>query len=106
MSKLYLHLEAMSMKSITRLLLLGVAAGVLLPAQMLQPSDDYTVGRKVGECLVVKCQVFTGWLDTESPQFGHPILIRLEAQLFGPKISSDSVAIPFADPNARFREPR
>ncbi len=60
---------------------------------------DYGLGRTVGECLISGCQVFRGFLLTESPAPGEPAKVEVTEQLFGPPLKADIVGVPFADPN-------
>jgi hypothetical protein len=88
------------------LAVLAAASHLSLHAQVGRSDDDYALGRKVGACLVTKCQVFTGWLDSDRPASDQAVRMRLETQLFGPRINSDVVTLPFADPNLKLGPPR
>jgi hypothetical protein len=61
-----------------------------------QERADYSLGSVVGECLLHKCQIFTGWLETDSPKSGDPVTIRVQQPLFGPLIQANTIEVPYS----------
>jgi hypothetical protein len=94
------------MKSLAVFALLVWSTGVSAYAQPRESIEGYSLGRRVGECLVVKCQIFTGWLATETPKSGEPVMVRLDKQLYGDQIHAELVPVPYANPKAVLREAR
>ncbi|HEY6346112.1 MAG TPA: hypothetical protein VIY49_31880 [Bryobacteraceae bacterium] len=59
----------------------------------------YVLGDTVGECLVGKCAIFTGYLLTSVPQPGEPVAIQVSERLFvsGDPIP-DTIRLSYEDP--------
>jgi hypothetical protein len=69
-----------------------------------QAQDDYELGGLVGQCLVVKCQVFSGVISTEAAKSGKPIFVQVEETLFGTANKAETIAVPYEDENGDRRD--
>jgi hypothetical protein len=60
---------------------------------------QYALGDTVGECLVAKCSIFTGYLLADAPQPGEPVAVQVNERLFasGNPIP-DTIRVAYADP--------
>lgn len=61
--------------------------------------DNYRLGNDVGECVVMKCQVFRGHLVTDSPKSGQLVTIKVDEVFFGLAAGQDVVRIPYSKEN-------
>jgi hypothetical protein len=77
----------------------GVRPFALFAQVRSETARDYGWGRMVGDCLVSKCQIFRGFLLTESLKSGEFASVRVAEQLVGPPIGTETVEVPYGDPN-------
>ncbi len=59
--------------------------------------DDFRLGATVASCLVVKCQVFRGYLTTDLPNGGNPVLVRVQEWLYGESGELEIVPLSLAN---------
>jgi hypothetical protein len=64
---------------------------------VVQAAAEYGLGTNVGYCFVAKCQVFRGFLLTDSPKSGEPVTVRVDRVSFGPPIKFENITIPYED---------
>jgi hypothetical protein len=74
---------------------LGMAEPQKQPKPQSHESEDYFLGSVVGQCLAVKCQVFSGVILTDSPKSGEPIMASVDESLIGVTGETKTISIPF-----------
>src|SRR5437016_7599155 len=74
----------------------SLSGGATKPSQA---EDDYALGWAVGQCLVLKCEVFRGYLLTQVPGPQKLVQIRVVDRLFGMSSVLETIGVPYADPN-------
>jgi hypothetical protein len=70
---------------------------IVMAAPPPNRSEDYALGSRIGGCLVVACEVFRGFVLSESPKSGGPITIHVEEVLFGMPNKPDQLDLPYED---------
>lgn len=70
--------------------MLAVAANSQPPRTVEQ---DYRLGGAIGSCLVVKCQVFSGYILSDSPKSGEAVLVQAQEVLQGGPLASETVSL-------------
>ena len=86
-----------------KLLIAAIGIGVTLQAPVAaapaadQIAKDYGLGVSLGYCITAGCQVFRGYILTDSPTAGDPIIIHPEEGRFGMPVASEAVAVPYED---------
>jgi hypothetical protein len=80
-------------------ILIGFSLGeaVAMAAPRSQELEEYTLGREVGRCLAVRCQIFSGFVLTEIPKPEEPIAVRVEETLFGRDSGPKVMRLPWQD---------
>jgi hypothetical protein len=76
---------------------------LLLPPARAQNKDlkrEYRLGRIIGECLVARCQVVTGWLIVQSLVHEPVVKIRVDKVEYGPEVAGGSLEVPYFDPES------
>jgi hypothetical protein len=58
-------------------------------------ASEYSAGVRIGQCIVVGCVIFRGFIVTEFPKSGEPLIVKVEELLFGAVNSAGPVPVPY-----------
>jgi hypothetical protein len=61
-----------------------------------QDIEDYGLSATVGQCLIVRCQVFRGFLGTGSPKSGESFEVKVQEWLYGEPVL-ETAWVPYED---------
>jgi hypothetical protein len=76
---------------------IGLSDALAQAAPRGRELEEYMLGKAVGFCLVVRCQVFRGVVLTVSPEPNEPITVSVDEALFGMIDIPGAVKLPYHD---------
>src|SRR5277367_2049392 len=77
-------------------IVLGSRAAMLgAPKVPTETDRGFHLGWAVGQCLVIKCQVTRGFIETDSAKSGEPIKVRVQESLYGSASPGATIAVAY-----------
>jgi hypothetical protein len=59
--------------------------------------EDFQLGVNVTSCLIVNCQVFSGFLTTDLPKSGDALYVRVQEWLFGDSVEAELLPVAWEE---------
>jgi len=81
------------MRLVVALIGLGVQMTIAASRPPTQMELDYRLGSTLGSCLRAKCQIFLGTIDGVPSGPDGPVMVRVEAWLYGPISEKETVEV-------------